>query len=180
MTSSNRQHIRYSPITEADNIFSFAPPEDVQSRNGAYPSYVPSTQLSEMTELSGGPPSLSSHSRNLTTGPTATSISFPITPNSDGPPSPLSPSHGSMMEQRFNSIQSRIAPTPSTGGSGGMMFTFVPPPEALASSRPATSSQLSSIAESTTPNSFHRDTMDLEDGLPEVGPSNSSIGKASK
>ncbi|KAG8904352.1 hypothetical protein FRC00_014041, partial [Tulasnella sp. 408] len=186
MTSSNDQHSQYpayfgaTTLADSDDVFSFAPPDDALPENRTYPSYLPSTQLSGMTELSDGPSSSSSHSRNLTTGPTATSVSFPLTPNSNGPPSPLPPTRNSVAEQRFDSIQSRIGPTPTTGGSESMMFTFMPPPQDLASSRPATSSQLSSITELNSQSSLRPDATDLEDGVPALVRSDSSIGNTSK
>lgn len=186
MTSPNDQHVQYSAYFRATNladsgdVFSFAPPDDGLPENRTYPSYLPSTQLSGMTDLSNGSISLSSHSRNLTTGPTATSVSFPTTPNSDGPPSPLPPTRNSVAEQRFDSIQSRIGPTPTTGGSGSLLFTFMPPPQDLAPSRPATSSQLSSITEFNSQSSLRPDATDREDGILTLVRSDSSIGNPSK
>lgn len=186
MTSSNDQHAQYpayfgaTTLADSDDVFSFAPPDDVLPENRTYPSYLPSTQLSGMTNLSNGPSSSSSHSRNLTTGPTATSVSFPMTPNTNGPPSPLPPTRNSVAEQRFDSIQSRMGPTPTTGGSGSMLFTFMPPPQDLAPSRPATSSQLSSITEFNSQSSLRPDATDQEDGITAFVRSNSSIGNTSQ
>ncbi|KAG9010846.1 hypothetical protein FRB90_007609 [Tulasnella sp. 427] len=134
MASSSEQHSRYPPYsrrtasTDSGNVFSFTPPEDVLPRSGGYPSYVPATQLSGETELDDDPINWSSHSRNLTTGPTATSISFPLTPRTPGPPTPFTPSSNPPQEQRrVDGIQDRINFTPSTGESGGRRFAFMPP-----------------------------------------------------
>lgn len=145
-----------SPSTDVEYIFGFMPPDDTPSTSGRDPSRPARTQSSRVVDLSQGPISISSHSRSLTTPPTATSTSFPVTPRSNGPNTPLTPSWNLEPEQRFETIQSRITSVPSTGGSGGMMFSFRPPTQDSALSPPMTRSQLSAITESGIQGSLPR------------------------
>lgn len=146
-----------SSSTDVDHIFGFMPPEDSPLRGGTTWSRPVLTQSSGMTDVGKGPVSFSSHSRALTTPPTATSTSFPITPRSNGPCTPFTPTWDSNQEHRFDTIQSRTTSMPSTGGSGGMMFSFRPPTQDSAPLPPTTASQLSSITELTSQGSLRLD-----------------------
>ncbi|KAG9010847.1 hypothetical protein FRB90_007610 [Tulasnella sp. 427] len=164
MTSSSEEHSRYPPYsrrtasTDSGNVFSFAPPEPVLPRNGDYPSYIPATELDGETELDDDPINWSSHSRHLTTGPTATSISFPLTPRTPGPLTPYTPSSQPPQEpRRLASIQGRINPTPSTGESGGR-FAFMPPTRGTTQSQ---DQRLSSLQNRIGPTPSTGDSADM-------------------
>ncbi|KAG8896364.1 hypothetical protein FRC01_011863 [Tulasnella sp. 417] len=169
-----------SSSTDEDRIFGWMPPDDTASRDGTTRSRLARAQSSRMTDLAQGPFSFSSHSRTLATPPTATSTSFPITPRSNGPQTPFTPSWNLDLEHRSDTIQGRIASVPSTGGSGGMMFSFRPPTQDSIRSPPTTASQLSSITEFAIQGSFRCDDGAKSEELMPSAPSTASSSRLSK